>query len=137
MQTVRAFNQNIPLGNYVVGELNYDFRIQGELASPFDLLDLPIIGTPSEVRIQDLAEINYEYDDESMRTFGTYGSNGYYSTTVVFNKQKGADIFSSAENAKQQIDELLATQQFAGIQYSYTNDLSDVIQEDYKVLAKS
>jgi multidrug efflux pump subunit AcrB len=26
--TIRAFNQNIPLGNYEVGELAYDFRIQ-------------------------------------------------------------------------------------------------------------
>lgn len=43
MNTIRSFNQNIPLGNFTVGELAYDFRIQGELENAYDLLDLQII----------------------------------------------------------------------------------------------
>jgi len=43
MSTIRSFNQNIPLGNFTVGELAYDFRIQGELENAYDLLDLQII----------------------------------------------------------------------------------------------
>lgn len=136
-QTIRAFNQNIPLGNYTIGERNYDFRIQGELASPFDLLQLPIIGAVSELRLQDIAYIDYVYGDTSIRSFGSYQNNGYYSASLIFNKQKWRGVFSSSKNAKLAIEELLQTQEFANVEYGFTMDISEFIKEDYSILAKS
>jgi multidrug efflux pump subunit AcrB len=100
-------------------------------------LDLPIIGTSSQIRIQDIADINYDYSDESIRTYGKFEQNGFYSTRLTFNKQVGADIFSSSADAKKALEELMQTQEFANTQFTYTNDSSETIKEDYANLANS
>ena len=135
--SIRAFNQNIPLGNYQVGELSYDFRIQWEIDSVYSLLELPVIWTSSQIRIQDIADINYDYTDESIRTYGEFEKNGFLSTRLTFNKQIWTDIFSSSTETKEAIEELLSTQEFANTQYTYTMDMSESIKEDYASLANS
>lgn len=137
ISTIRAFNQNIPLWNYTVGNLDYDFRIQGELISEFDLLKLPLIGAQSEILLQDIATLNYSYEDESVRTFWGFEESGFYSQTLVFNKELWADIFSSSSDAKEWFEELMETQQFADLSFAYTMDMSETIKEDYAVLANS
>ena len=86
--TIRAFNQNQPLGNYEVDNLNYDFRIDGELADEQALLSLPVVfNGPSLVVLADIARITREYDDESVRKVGLYEDRGYNSVTLTFNKR--------------------------------------------------
>lgn len=135
MSTIRAFNQNIPLGNFTVGDLDYDFRIQGELKNPHELLDLEVVGATENVLLKDLGEIVYKYNDESVRSFGKSGDTWYYSIALTFNKNPGDNVFSSSAEAKKLIDEVLQTQEFAHIQHAYSNDLSEFVKEDYRVLA--
>ncbi len=135
MNTIRSFNQNIPLGNFTVGELAYDFRIQGELENAYDLLDLQIIWTDSEVVLQDLWEIVYKYGDESVRTFWKTNDTGYYALSLTFNKSAWGNVFTTSAEAKKAIEELFQTQEFASIQHAFTNDLSEFVKEDYRVLA--
>ncbi len=135
MSTIRAFNQNIPLGNFTVGDLNYDFRIHGELGNVYDLLDLDVIGTKEEVQLKDIATLAFKYKDGAIRTFGRWSEKGYYSVSLTFNKQAGESIFSTSAEAKKAIEELFKTQEFANVKYTYTNDLSETIGEDYNTLA--
>ena len=46
-------------------------------------------------------------------------------------------ITQSAADAKQEIADLFATQEFANLDYSFTSDLSENIKEDYGTLANS
>jgi multidrug efflux pump subunit AcrB len=39
---IRASQQNVPLGSYQIDDLQYDFRIQGELQNTQELLDIPL-----------------------------------------------------------------------------------------------
>ena len=40
--TLSAFNRDAPIGNFAVGNKNYDFRLSGKLKTPQDILDIPL-----------------------------------------------------------------------------------------------
>lgn len=39
---IKAYNQDMPIGNYSVGERNYDFRISGKIDNALDFLNIPV-----------------------------------------------------------------------------------------------
>jgi len=67
--TLRAYNKNTPLGNYSVGDLNYDFRFDGEFSDIEDLKSTIISGNGSSiVRLSDIATIKREYDEDVIKS---------------------------------------------------------------------
>lgn len=135
---VRSFNQNQPLGRYQVDGLSYDFRIEWEIHDTQELLAIPLV-TPqtSQLKLGDISTLTRDYDDEAVRKAGVYQDGWYNSVTLTFNKKEGSNIFTSSSDAKGAIEKLFQTAEFDQAQFIYSSDLSEVIREDYQILAKS
>lgn len=133
---LRAYNQNIPLGQYEVDDLEYDFRIQGELSTEEEIRQIPIVTEGiATLTIGDVATVHRNYTDESVRKVGLLSKNWYNAITMTVNKREGVNIFSASSDAKKAIENELKTQWFNGIQHLYSSDLSEIIIEDYQTLA--
>lgn len=135
---IRAHNRNIPLWQYEVDEFNYDFRIQGELSSEEELLTIPISTQDYAVlTVWDIASVIRSYKNDAIRQIWLYQSSGNNAISLSFQKRDGYNIFAASKDAKAWIEDLMQTQEFAGIDYVYAQDLSEVIKDDYKELTNS
>jgi len=135
---IRAFNRNTPLGQYEVDELEYDFRIQWELSSEFELLDIPVNTDGfSIVTIGDLATLIRKYDNESIQKIGLYQSGWNNAISLTFNKKEWSNVFKTSKSAKDSLEQMFNGQAFAGIQYVFAQDISETIKEDYANLFNS
>ncbi len=135
---IRAFNSNTSIWNYQVWDLKYDFRFEGELENIQELKELIIRDNGnSQVRLQDIATFKKEYDDTSIKKLWLYQDTGYNYTSLSFNKWEWSNIFSVSAKTKESIEKLLWEKEFEGLNYSFTNDLSEVIIEDYKNLSET
>jgi len=132
--SIRSYNANTPLGNFEIDSLNYDFRIDGELASREELLDVPI---SSALKLRDVANIVREYDDESIKSFWLQWEPWYHVATLTVNKAEWGNIFSLSAQAKSAIESLFEESAYEDVQYIYGQDLSEVIKDDYADLAQS
>jgi multidrug efflux pump subunit AcrB len=143
-QSIRVFNNNIPLGNYTLGDLKYDYRIRGKIESMSDLMQVPISinngqGPSQYIRLSDIALVQRKYNDESLQYGGTASSTGSINvaTKIVIYKANRSNIFKDAGAAKKLIEEEIKKPQYQGISVDYTTDLSEIIIEDYKGLAEN
>lgn len=135
---IRAYNQNLPLGNYQLWNLRYDYRIDNELKSLTDLEQIPIlIGGGSSIILGDLADIVRHYSSESV-IYG-WGANvfGNHALELTVYKSPGGNIFSDAASAKELIDTTLARLPYQWLSYEYTRDLADIIIKDYQSLGNN
>jgi len=137
--TLRAYNQNTPLGNYSVGDLNYDFRFDGEFSSIEDLENTIIKGNgSSSIRLKDIAKIQREYDTDEIKNLGFYNETGKNYVTLSFNKKPWDNVFSISRSAKDALKEYLEiTPWFEDMKVAYSQDLWEVIIEDYKNLGQT
>lgn len=135
---IRSFNKNVPLGSYEIDHLKYDFRIEGEIKNTTQLLNIPLLFQGySLVRLGDIATVEKKYDDESINKLVTYQHTWANVISLIVNKASGANIFESAKQAKQVIQDFLATQKFKWLQAVYASDMSELITKDYKTLTTS
>lgn len=134
--TLRSFNSNTPLWNYTLGDLQYDFRFDGELESSSDLEDIVIAWEwISLVRLWDIATFTKEYTDDTLKRLGAYNESGYNYITLSFNKKLGDNVFEVSASAKQALEKYLSeTPGYENIKVKYSQDLGEVIIEDYKNL---
>ncbi len=136
-QAIRSYNQNQPIGNFEVGNKTYDFRIQAELDSVNDLLQVPLPVQRGVVTLGEIATIDFDYGNKALFGNGLYEKKGYTYVKLTFNKEAGANIFSSSDDAKERFVGLLQREEFSHLQFSYVSDLSEAIREDYKSLAEN
>ena len=133
--TLRSYNKNTPLGNFTIGDLNYDFRVDWEFESIQDLENTIIKGSgASTVRLKDIAEISREYDEDVIKSLWFYNASGFNYITLSFNKNAWDNVFSVSASAKKGLEELLQTPGFENLEVKYSQDLWEVIIEDYKNL---
>jgi len=137
--TIREYNKNTPIGNYSIGDLSYDFRIDGELNSINELQNIIIRDSASsQVRLSDIAQITKEYENDNYKQLWLYDDIGYNYITLDFNKATGANIFSWAASAKKVIEQYIeGNVYFSGIKTMYIKDMSETIKDDYRSLAKT
>lgn len=134
--TIRSFNKNTPVWNYTIWELNYDFRFDWEFNDVIDLENTIIRWDGSSViRLWDVAEIVKEYDEDVLRSLGSYELAWKNYITLSFNKESSANIFSASRSSKLALEEFLDTKPwFENIYVKYSQDLGAIIIEDYKNL---
>lgn len=138
MQTIKAFNQNLPLGNHELGDLTYDYRIAGEKKDIAQLLEIPVqLPRGGYIKLSDIATIERKYSNKNISYGGIYNSTDNHAVSLVIYKANRVNIFSTASSAKKLIEETLTKPIFAGIQHAYTQDLSDIIVDDYKNLGSN
>ncbi len=138
-QILRANNKNTPIWNYAVGDLKYDFRFDGEFHDIVDLENTIIQGSwASSVKLKDVARIEKEYSEDVIKSLWFYDETGKNYVTLSFNKKVWDNVFSVSKSAKSALEEYLdTTPWFEKIDVAYSQDLSEVIIDDYKNLWKT
>lgn len=133
---IKSYNQNLPLGNHVLGDLTYDYRIANDIQSTQELQHVPIIlwQNRSHITLADIAIIQREYKTEAVSYGGKYGIDNNYAVPITIYKNAWGNVFSDAASAKSTIETALQNIQYQWIQVEYTQDLSDIIIDDYKSL---
>jgi multidrug efflux pump len=134
---IRANNNNQPLGNHRIDTLNYTFRIQGEWTNEQDILLTRIVTPKGVIELSSIATVQRHYTDERVARLGKYQASGYNFITMTFNKKAGDNIFTSSDKAKKWLMKLLNTQLFQWLAVAYTQDLADIIRDDYQSLASN
>jgi len=134
--TLRSYNKNTPLWNYAVWGLNYDFRFDGELSDIEELKNIVIAWNGSSLtRLSDVATFSQEYDQDVIKSLGFYNETGKSYVTLSFNKNVWDNVFSISKSAKAALEEFLENEQwFENMNVAYSQDLWEVIIEDYKNL---
>lgn len=134
---IRVNNANQPLGNHRIDALNYTFRIQWEILDEQEIVNTPIVTNRWVVLLWSIATVQRHYKDESVARMGAYQESGYNFVTMTFNKKKWANIFTSSDSAKAALEKLIATQSYQWLAIAYTQDIADVIRDDYQTLASN
>ncbi len=134
--TLRSYNKNTPLGNFTIGDLNYDFRFDGEFDSITDLENTIVKWSWSSiVRLKDIATIQKSYDQDVIKTLWFYEAKGFNYITLSFNKKAWDNIFKVSSWAKEILESYLEeTPWFEDMRVKYSQDLWETIVEDYKNL---
>jgi multidrug efflux pump subunit AcrB len=67
-QTIRSYHQDSPIGNYGIGNKNYDFRIQGKFEDAQQILSAPLVLKGSRtIKVGDIVSLERSYDDKSIQ----------------------------------------------------------------------
>lgn len=135
---IQAWNKDVPVGNFWVGERNYDFRIEWKSSEILPFLDIPLVlPDNSVIRLWDIVTIERVYKDKSIANIGfSDGKLPYNVVWLSINKTAWAAIFTVSALAKAEIEKQFSTSGFSEYGFVYGNDLADTITDDYKELAK-
>jgi multidrug efflux pump subunit AcrB len=134
---IRSYHQDAPIGNFGVGERNYDFRIGGKFEGAQKFLEVPVtLSTGKAIRVGDIAHIERYYKDTSISRVGFFNGTAYESVNMTINKNDSPSIFAASNATKNAIEAMLKTTEFKGVKVAYANDLADNINDDYKELTK-
>lgn len=142
-QTISAYNQNRPIGNFSIGDKNYDFRIDGKNTTAKEFLDIPItLPNGGTIHLSDIATIKREYLSKSSADIFVPSADGktfdrYNSVALMLEKSDNASIFEAASVAKKQISEFFKEQGFSDYGFFYSSDIADIITKDYVSLAQN
>lgn len=92
---VRSVHRDAPVGNFEIGNKDYDFRIEGKYSLGREFLDTPVpLPSGKSLRLGDIAQIERKYKDESIREIGFSGESGVRtSVELILNKNDGTSIF--------------------------------------------
>jgi multidrug efflux pump subunit AcrB len=107
-QTIRAYHQDAPIGNFGVGDRNYDFRIGGKFDDAQKFLEVPVVlSSGKTIRVGDIAKIERHYKDATIERVGFPNGDAYLSVNMTIFKNDGPSIFVASESTKKMIEELL------------------------------
>lgn len=134
-QAIRSYNQSVPLGNYAIGDLRYDFRISSSLRSLQDLMQVPIVTPHGAIVLQDIASIERDYVSDAIVLGGVYQASGNYAAELTIFKPQRSDVFSDSRAARDIIASELHKKPYTGISSAYTQDMAEIIIDDYSALA--
>lgn len=132
---IRSYHQDAPIGNFGVGDRNYDFRIGGKFNDVQKFLEVPVtLSSGKTIRVGDIAKIERYYKDATIERVGFPKQDAYESVNMTIFKNDGPSIFAASESTKALIEDLLKTPEFKGVNVAYSMDLADNISDDYKEL---
>lgn len=136
--TIKSLNLDLPIGNFSLGDKQYDYRISGKNNSSFDFLSTPIsLANGGTITLGEISRIERDYASTTrdLVIVGDTGSGKEYIGLTI-NKSDGYSIFAASDAAKKNIEEIFDTPEFSGLGFIYGSDLAETIREDYKALAR-
>lgn len=112
--TIRSYHQDAPIGNFGVGDRNYDFRIGGKFSEAQKFLEVPItLKSGKTILVGEMATIERYYKDTSINRIGFPGGEAFESVNMTIMKNDNASIFAASKATKDRIAQLLATPEFS------------------------
>jgi multidrug efflux pump subunit AcrB len=137
-QIIRTTNMNQPLWRYEIDSKGYDIRIENKYGDIDDLLNTVLVFSDwAQLLLRDIASYEFVFKDKAIRSFGLKEQIGNNAVMLTINKKPWENIFSASKNAKEAIESLMGLSEFIWLNYAITNDLSDIIIEDYKNLGNA
>ncbi|MDP2091205.1 MAG: efflux RND transporter permease subunit [Candidatus Gracilibacteria bacterium] len=136
---IKINNKDTPIGNFSVGELNYDFRFEGELSDINELKNITIRDNGiTQVKLSDIADFSFEYPSKEIRKIGGFNKNTLNYISLSFNKSKGLSIFKASKDSKTELEKIINNNSlFEGLKVSYSKDMGVNILEDYEKLSNT
>jgi len=131
---IRAYNQNLPLGNYTLWDLDYDYRIDNELSSLADLQNIPILVGAGHIRLWELANLVRHYHSDAVMYGWIYDSAKNHAVSLTIYKKDRSNVFAVSDSARTLIEETLRKYQFNWLSAAYTRDLAEIVIDDYESL---
>lgn len=111
---IRSYHQDAPIGNFGVGDRNYDFRIGGKFEDAQKFLEVPVtLSTGRFIRVGDIAKIERYYKDTSISRVGFPDGIAHEAINMTINKNDSPSIFAASKATKDMIETILKTQEFA------------------------
>ena len=135
---IKSLNLDLPIGNFSLGDKQYDYRISGKNTSSFEFLSTPIsLANGGTITLGEISRIERDYASTTrdLVIIGDTGSGKEYIGLTI-NKSDGYSIFAASDAAKKNIEEIFDTPEFSGLGFIYGSDLAETIREDYKALAR-
>ncbi len=111
------------MGNYRVGDLDYDFRIEGELKDVEEIKHIPVLTPQGSIYLSDVAEVKKILSKDVVRKMGVYHGGPFDYISLGIHKTKGANIFFAEHEAKRMLDKELQKTKYEGIEYVSVYDL--------------
>ena len=137
MNQIRAYNQNLPLWNYALGALKYDYRIDNKLTSLADLQSLPIqLNHGWYTTLEQLSSIVRHYSSDTVEYGWTQGTADNHAVSLIIYKKAWSNVFSTSNSAREVIESTLAKFIYSDLSVAYTQDLASEIVDDYLGLAR-
>lgn len=135
--TIQSWNKDIPIWNFTIWEKNYDFRVEWKYKDALSMLDIPLqLKNWTYIKLGDIATIERKYKDKSINLVWQDSTDSFPYISLVVNKNEWASVFWVSKTAKEKVSEIFNTKEFNNYSYIIWNDLSDMINEDYKSLAR-
>ena len=103
---ISAENRNVPGGNIDVGTQTYSVRVDGEFSASDELNDI-VIGSfnGKNIYVKDVATIKDTLKERSTEVF----TNGVLGSSIVIQKQSGANVVEIADRIKAALPEIQNT----------------------------
>lgn len=136
--TIKSLNLDLPIGNFSLGDKQYDYRISWKNTSSFEFLSTPLsIPNWWTITLWEISRIERDYASttQDLVIVGDSGSGKEYIWLTI-NKTDWYSIFAASDAAKENIEEIFKTPEFSGLGFIYGSDLAETIREDYKALAR-
>lgn len=135
--SIKAWNKDIPIWNFIVWEKKYDFRIEWKYSDSIKMLEIPLqVNNWNYIKLWDIATIERVYKDKSVSLLWNNDIKWLPYISLLVNKIEWTSIFSASKNAKKIVEDTFKTDGFKNFSYIYGNDVADTIMDDYKDLAK-
>lgn len=103
---ISAENRNVPGGNIDVGTQTYSVRVDGEFSASDELNDI-VIGSfnGKNIYVKDVATVKDTLKERSTEVF----TNGVLGSSIVIQKQSGANVVEIADRIKAALPEIQNT----------------------------
>ncbi len=135
--SIRAWNKDIPVWNFIVWDKKYDFRIEWKYSDSIKMLEIPLqLSNWNYIKLWDISIIERVYKDKSVSLLWNNDIKWLPYISLLVNKIEWTSIFTASENAKKIIEDTFKTDSFKNFSFVYWNDVADTIMDDYRELAK-
>lgn len=133
-QILQQRNKNQPLGNHIIDQFSYDFRIQWSFDTLEQLKNIPITTRNWFIYLKDIAKIEKRLNDDNFYRLWAYQISWQNYVALKFNKRAGANIFDASKSAKELLEEELWKYDYDWLKILYTSDMAELISKDYDSL---
>ena len=135
---INKFNKNTSLWKHYIEWKWYNYLIWGKLKNPNDLLKIQINSIKWKVFLSDISTIKKEYPIYRERSFWIPNDkNDYNYISLLISKKDNLQVVEASKTIKLYINSLFTKKDFKKLEYTYTKDLSFLIQKDFLNLYKT
>lgn len=134
---IRSYNQSFPLGSFAINTKKYDLRVEGNIESFEELLNIPIsLSEGGSVPLGHFATLHRKWNGSAINHMNIGVQTGLPFIQLNFNKEPGKSVFETAKITRAELDAYVSK---LGPTWKivYGLDLAEIITEDYRNLANN